>query len=96
MRSASRESGSDCSQTLPDPRLIHGQINDFTVHEGRISSTFRNHLGVAYLQLDANVNPGNSGGPLLDNNGRVVGIVSICAGSRRTTSPAICRSRRSR
>jgi S1-C subfamily serine protease len=49
---------------------------DFTVHEGILSHSMRTVLGVAYLQIDANVNPGNSGGPLFDPQGRVVGIVS--------------------
>lgn len=49
---------------------------DFTVHEGIVSHTARHVLGVAYLQIDANVNPGNSGGPVLDTTGHVVGIVT--------------------
>jgi S1-C subfamily serine protease len=50
---------------------------DFTVHEGMVSAMGRVILGIAYIQLDAKVNPGNSGGPLLDARGRVVGIVSL-------------------
>ncbi|HET8643974.1 MAG TPA: trypsin-like peptidase domain-containing protein, partial [Vicinamibacteria bacterium] len=50
---------------------------DFTVHEGMVSAVGRVVLGAAYIQLDAKVNPGNSGGPLLDTRGRAVGIVSL-------------------
>jgi serine protease Do len=49
----------------------------FTVHEGRVSYVGRNILGVGFVQVDAAVNPGNSGGPLLDARGEVVGIVSM-------------------
>jgi serine protease Do len=49
---------------------------DFTVHEGIVSHTMRQVLGVAYFQIDANVNPGNSGGPVLDTSGRVVGVIT--------------------
>jgi serine protease Do len=48
-----------------------------TIHEGKVSFVGRNLRGIAYLQLNAAVNPGNSGGPLLDANGRVVGIVTL-------------------
>jgi serine protease Do len=49
---------------------------EFTVHQGIVSHTARQNLGVAYFQVDANVNHGNSGGPVLDSLGRVVGIVT--------------------
>lgn len=49
---------------------------DFTVHEGIVSHSIRSVMGVGYLQIDANVNSGNSGGPLFDPQGRVVGIVT--------------------
>jgi serine protease Do len=50
---------------------------EYTVHEGIVSHAGRNFFGVAYIQIDANVNPGNSGGPLLDRRGKVVGVISM-------------------
>jgi S1-C subfamily serine protease len=52
---------------------------DATVHSGKVSFAARNLQGVAYVQLNADVNPGNSGGPVLDGKGRVVGIVTLKA-----------------
>jgi serine protease Do len=50
---------------------------DFTVHEGSVSSLQRSAYGVALVQLDAKISPGNSGGPVIDNHGRVVAVVSM-------------------
>ena len=50
---------------------------DFTVHEGSVSSLQRSAYGVAFVQLDAKISPGNSGGPVIDNHGRVVAVVSM-------------------
>ena len=41
-----------------------------------IVSGVRNSNGVTLVQSDAAANPGNSGGPMLDRNGRVVGILT--------------------
>ena len=52
----------------------------FSVSQGIISALHRNiadDLGVNFIQTDATTNPGNSGGPFFDFNGRVVGICSF-------------------
>lgn len=48
----------------------------FSVSEGIISGVNRKGANglEAYIQTDAALNPGNSGGPLIDINGKVVGI----------------------
>jgi serine protease Do len=46
----------------------------FTVTQGVLSATSRMVDGVPYLQTDAALNPGNSGGPLVDREGRVLGV----------------------
>jgi serine protease Do len=50
---------------------------DFTVHQASVSNVDRRELGLALIQIDGQVNPGNSGGPLLDTHGRAVGVVTL-------------------
>ncbi len=55
----------------------------FSVTEGIVSGIHRpgaNELNI-YIQTDAALNPGNSGGPLIDKSGKVIGINNFKLGS---------------
>lgn len=52
-----------------------GEELAFSVTKGVVSG-FREWEGKHYIQTDAALNPGNSGGPLVSSDGRIVGIVS--------------------
>jgi S1-C subfamily serine protease len=56
---------------------FHGLLtSDFTVTAGIVSSLSGILNDTRYLQISAPVQPGNSGGPLLDTSGNVVGVVA--------------------
>ena len=46
-----------------------------SVNRGAISALRREHGRIVRIQLNAAVNPGNSGGPILDSKGRIAGVV---------------------
>lgn len=48
-----------------------------TMSQGVISTTQRSFDGLSYIQTDTAVNPGNSGGPLFNTHGEVVGITNM-------------------
>lgn len=56
-----------------------GAILSQTVSEGILSSLQRNFSDVLYIQTTAAVNPGNSGGPLLNRRGQVIGLITYKA-----------------
>ena len=56
---------------------FHGMLtSDFTVTTGIVSSLSEILNDTRFLQISAPVQPGNSGGPLLDTSGNVVGVVA--------------------
>jgi S1-C subfamily serine protease len=74
---AAMQVGSDAF-VVGNPFGLYGSLTSGTV--SGLERSFRDpatdivHTGL--IQVDAAVNPGNSGGPLLDRDGRVVGIVT--------------------
>jgi S1-C subfamily serine protease len=55
----------------------HGLLtSDFTVSTGIVSSLSGLLNDTRFLQISAPIQPGNSGGPLLDTSGNVVGVVA--------------------
>ena len=56
---------------------FHGLLtSDFTVTTGIVSSLSGMRNDSRFLQISAAVQPGNSGGPLFDTTGQVVGVVT--------------------
>lgn len=51
-----------------------------SVSEGIVSATRRNLMGQIFLQTTAPLNPGNSGGPLFNLRGEVIGVTNMKAG----------------
>jgi len=46
----------------------------YTATKGIISNSEHNDMGVMYVQHDAALNPGNSGGPLISSRGEIIGV----------------------
>jgi serine protease Do len=80
------ESLTDPSLTFADPATIaegqtvyalgHPLGFDFTLSRGIISNRQRVRSGVSLVQTDVSLNPGNSGGPLVNEQGEVIGVAS--------------------
>ncbi|MDR1425653.1 MAG: trypsin-like peptidase domain-containing protein [Rickettsiales bacterium] len=76
----------DVEKNVGDPVLIIGNSHGLgpTVLAGIISALGRTNTDSEfrynYIQIDAAIKPGCSGGPLLDSNGNVLGIVAFVYG----------------
>jgi S1-C subfamily serine protease len=55
------------------------QVLSHTLTTGVVSNAQRMIEGLEYIQTSAAVNPGNSGGPMFDSRGQVIGLVSLKA-----------------
>jgi S1-C subfamily serine protease len=53
------------------------RLLDYTVTKGIVSNPRRKAGKMTLIQTSAPVNSGNSGGPLLDRDGRVIGVVAL-------------------
>ena len=63
----------------------------FSVSEGIVSAVKREGINKipAYIQTDAALNPGNSGGPLINKQGKVIGINNFKVGSSESLGFAL-------
>ncbi len=84
------------SKAVPGQRVYaignpgsQGMVLNRTITAGLLSGIDRKIEGVDYYQISAAVNPGNSGGPLTDRDGNVLGIVTLKASDAENVGFAI-------
>lgn len=61
----------------------------YTLTKGTVSSKLRKIAGVDYIQTDTAINQGNSGGPLLNSNGEVIGVNTLKSSTSENIGLAI-------
>ena len=64
----------DAGENKTENRTTEYTYQDVVIYEGSIEDTTANKEGIYYLQHSALVNQGNKGGPILDEDGYIVGI----------------------
>ena len=66
------------SDNVQDPETINHGVEDVTVTKGIVSKRVKpNGRDYDSFQMDASINHGNSGGPLVDSNGYVIGMNTL-------------------
>ena len=51
-------------------------LPDISINVGRVTALRKREGALNQIQIDAQLNPGNSGGPLIDETGKIIGIVT--------------------
>ena len=72
-----------------DNGLLESGIDELSVTKGTISKKEVTFLDESYLQTDASINHGNSGGPLVTEDGAVVGINTLTSNEGANTNFAL-------
>jgi S1-C subfamily serine protease len=61
-------------------------ISSLTTHQGILSAITKDATGITTYLIDGTVNPGNSGCPLMNKEGHVIGVVNA---TRREEAPLL-------
>jgi S1-C subfamily serine protease len=69
--------------------MLPSRVDDVTVTTGTVTKNHASSDGADFIQIDATINGGNSGGPLVTEEGYCVGINSFTATRGQTTNGAI-------
>ncbi len=68
--------GSQC-YAIGSPGGVDGAALEISITEGLVSAAIREIDGLKYIQTSAALNPGNSGGAVVDGQGSVIGIATL-------------------
>lgn len=69
---ATRVQRGDTVYTMGSPQGLSA-----TMSQGIVSNSSQPLMGKSYVQVDLNIDRGSSGGPVVDDHGRVIGVVTL-------------------
>jgi S1-C subfamily serine protease len=74
---------------IGSPGIIADQLSENAVTDGLLSNVTRLPNGMDFLQISAPVNPGNSGGPILNLRGQVLGVAVAVVKDKQNMNLAV-------